>query len=135
VKKVKPELALGTKHSIQIKVTKEMFAQFEGKMVHPVYSTATMVYHMEWVSRQIILPVLELSEEGMGAEVKLKHLAPATEGMIINFEATVIKLEKNIIVTKVEAAADGKLVGQGEVTQVVLPKSKIELLIGIKNNR
>ncbi|WP_404457727.1 thioesterase family protein [Sutcliffiella horikoshii] len=126
---MKPELTLGTKHSIQITVTNEMFAQFEGELVHPVYSTAMMVYHMEWVSRQIILRVLEETEEGMGAEVKVKHLAPAKEGTILTLEATVVGLKKNFIITKVLIFSEDRVVGEGEVTQVILPKSKIITMI------
>ncbi|NLP49904.1 hotdog domain-containing protein [Bacillus sp. RO1] len=126
---MKPELTLGTKHSIQITVSNKMFAQFEGELVHPVYSTATMVYHMEWVSRQIILKVLEETEEGMGAEVKVKHLAPATEGTILTLEGTVVGLKKNFIITKVLIFSDDRVVGEGEVTQVILPKSKIKKMI------
>ncbi|KMJ59599.1 thioesterase [Bacillus sp. LL01] len=129
------DLTVGAKHSIQITVTKDMFAQFEGKLVHPVYSTATMVYHMEWVSRQMILGILAEEEEGMGTEVKVKHLAPATEGTILTLEATVISRKKNFITTKVQAFSQDRVVGEGEVTQVILPKSKIESMIGNKNNR
>ena len=126
---MKPELTLGTKHSIQITVSNKMFAQFEGELVHPVYSTAMMVYHMEWASRQIILGVLEETEEGMGAEVKVKHLAPATEGTILTIEATVVAHKKNFIITKVLIFSEDRVVGEGEVTQVILPKSKIQAMI------
>ncbi|TYS63640.1 thioesterase [Sutcliffiella horikoshii] len=126
---MKQELTIGTKHSIQITVTNKMFAQFEGELVHPVYSTATMVYHMEWVSRQIILKVLEETEEGMGAEVKVKHLAPVTEGTLLTLEATVVGLKKNFIITKVLIFSKDRVVGEGEVTQVILPKSKINTMI------
>ncbi len=126
---MKPELTLGTKHSIEIIVTNEMFAQFEGELVHPVYSTAMMVYHMEWVSRQIILGVLDETEEGMGAEVKVKHLAPAKEGTILTLEATVVGLKKNFIITKVLIFSEDRVVGEGEVTQVILQKSKIKSMI------
>ncbi|MGD6778095.1 MULTISPECIES: thioesterase family protein [Bacillaceae] len=126
---MKPELTLGTKHSIQITVTNKMFAQFEGELVHPVYSTAMMVYHMEWASRQIILGVLEETEEGMGAEVKVKHLAPATEGTVLTIEATVVDLKKNFIITKVQILSKDRVIGEGEVTQVILPKSKIRAMI------
>lgn len=126
---MKPKLTIGTKHFIQITVTKEMFAQFEGELVHPVYSTAMMVYHMEWVSRQIILGMLDETEEGMGAEVKVKHLAPAKEGTILTLEATIVALKKNFIITKVLISSEDRVVGEGEVTQVILPKSKIKTMI------
>lgn len=127
---MKPGLKEGAKKSLKIKVTPSMFAQFEGTVVHPVYSTATMVYHMEWVSRQIILPFLEKEEEGMGAEVSVKHLSPAAEGTELVLEANVISVNRNTILTEVTAKAGERLVGTGEIKQAVLPKSKINRIIG-----
>jgi predicted thioesterase len=127
---LKPGLKEGIQKRLTIKVTPSMFAQFEGKVVHPVYSTATMVYHMEWVSRQIILPFLEEEEEGMGAEVSVKHLSPAAEGTELVLEAKVIRLNRNSILTEVTVKAGERFVGTGEVKQAVLPKSKINRIIG-----
>lgn len=124
-------LKAGHSASINIIVTPDMFARFEGQLVHPVYSTVTMVYHMEWVSRQIILPYLEGHEEGMGGAVTVKHIAPCTEGADVTVTATVTDLQANIVITNVRAESRGRLIGIGEVKQVILPKTKIsELLIG-----
>lgn len=49
---------------MSITVTEDMIAAFGGEMVHPVLSTVTMVYYMEWVGRKVILPFLEEGEEG-----------------------------------------------------------------------
>lgn len=124
-------LIAGRTASIDVIVTPEMFARFEGKVVHPVYSTVSMVYHMEWVSRQIIVPFLEDHEEGMGGAVTVKHIAPCIEGAEVTVTATVTCLQANTILTNVRAESKGRLIGVGEVKQVVLPKAKItELLTG-----
>jgi fluoroacetyl-CoA thioesterase len=124
-------LIAGQTASIDVIVTPEMFARFEGKVVHPVYSTVSMVYHMEWVSRQIIVPFLEDHEEGMGGAVTVKHIAPCIEGAEVTVTATVTGLQANTILTNVRAESKGRLIGVGEVKQVVLPKEKInELLTG-----
>ncbi len=124
-------LKAGHTASIEVIVTPDMFARFEGKLVHPVYSTVSMVYHMEWASRQIILPFLEDDEEGMGGAVTVKHIAPCIEGAEVVITATVTDLQDNTILTNVRAETKGRLVGVGEVKQVVLPKARItELLTG-----
>lgn len=124
-------LKAGHTSSIDVIVTPDMFARFEGKLVHPVYSTVSMVYHMEWVSRQIILPFLEDDEEGMGGAVTVKHIAPCVEGARVTVTATVTDLHANTILTNVKAESKGRLIGVGEVKQVILPKVKItELLTG-----
>lgn len=122
---MKRGMEVGREETIEIKVTADMFAAFEGEVVHPVYSTVAMTYHMEWVSRKIILPFLESHEEGMGASVRLKHLAASPLGSIVTLTATLVELSENIVVTKVTASNHLGIIGKGEVKQVILPKEKI----------
>jgi fluoroacetyl-CoA thioesterase len=123
---MKPGMKVGETAVVQAVVTPDMFAQFEGKVVHPAYSTVSLVYHMEWASRKIILPYLEEDEEGMGAAVYVKHIAPTTEGSTITVTATLTELRDNVVMTKVEARNEAQLIGVGEVKQVILPKQKIQ---------
>ena len=123
---MKDGIQIGDTASVTARVIPEMFAQFDGEVVHPVYSTVAMVYHMEWASRKIILPYLEDEEEGMGAAVSLKHIAPTTEGSTVTVTATVTALSNNVVVTKVEAWNEETVIGIGEVKQVILPKKEIE---------
>ncbi|RIW33264.1 thioesterase [Bacillus salacetis] len=122
---MKSGMMVGQTASITAAVTPEMFAQFDGEVVHPVYSTVSMVYHMEWASRKIILPYLEEGEEGMGGAVSMKHIAPSGEGTSVTITATLTELRSNVVITKVEARNENGLIGVGEVKQVILPKEKI----------
>lgn len=123
---MKPGMEVGQKASITATVTPEMFAQFEGNVVHPAYSTVSMVYHMEWAARQIILPYLEDLEEGIGGAVTAKHLAPTPAGEQITVTATLTELKGKSVITDVEVYNSKSLVGKGEVTQFILPKKDIE---------
>ncbi|WP_431312292.1 thioesterase family protein [Sporosarcina oncorhynchi] len=116
---------VGREETIVITVTEDMFASFEGQVVHPVYSTVAMTHHMEWVSRKIILPFLEDDEEGMGASVQLKHLSASPLGTTVSLTATLVEYRDNKVVTKVTASNHLGLIGKGEVVQVILPKVKI----------
>ncbi|GGA29520.1 thioesterase family protein [Psychrobacillus lasiicapitis] len=118
-------MEIGREENIQISVTEDMFASFEGKIVHPVYSTVTMTYHMEWVSRKIILPFLEDHEEGMGASVKLSHIAPSPLGTVVTLTATLVEVQDNVVLTKIVASNQLGIIGKGEVKQVILPKKII----------
>ncbi|EIT85808.1 hypothetical protein A374_08234 [Fictibacillus macauensis ZFHKF-1] len=122
---MKPGIKIGDEAVITATVTPEMFAQFEGSLVHPAYSTVSMVYHMEWAARQIILPFLEEGEEGIGGGVSAKHLAPTPEGMNLTITATVTELTGKTVVCKVKVANEKMVVGEGDVTQYILSKEKI----------
>ena len=118
-------MEVGREETIEIIVTEDMFAVFEGDIVHPVYSTVAMTYHMEWVSRKIILPFLEDHEEGMGASVQLKHIAPSPLGSTVTLTATLVELRDNIVLTRVTAKNRLGVIGEGKVKQVILTKEKI----------
>ncbi|MEK5522196.1 thioesterase [Heyndrickxia sporothermodurans] len=126
---MKEGMEIGQTATIEFEVTPDMFAGFEGKVVHEAYSTVSMVYHMEWVSRKIILPYLEAHEEGMGGAVSIKHIAPTTSKTRVKVKATLIELKNNIVITRTEAWNDQGLIGHGEVKQVILPKEKITQMI------
>lgn len=126
---MKEQLKIGDTAIVEVMVTPDMFAQFEGEIVHPAYSTVAMVYHMEWASRKIILPFLEEHEEGMGGAVSVKHLAPSIEGSQLIITATVSALKGNSVMTKVSVKHGERLIGTGEVKQVILSKSKIANLL------
>ncbi|RLQ97409.1 thioesterase family protein [Falsibacillus albus] len=122
---MKDGMEVGQTAEVTFEVTPEMFAQFGGEVVHPAYSTVSMVYHMELASRKIILSYLEDHEEGIGGAVSVKHVAPTGEGTIVTVRATLIELKKNVVITKTEAFIASGMIGLGEVTQVILPKADI----------
>ncbi|MED1202975.1 thioesterase family protein [Heyndrickxia acidicola] len=133
---MKSGMEIGRTSNITFTVTPEMFAQFEGEIVHEAYSTVSMVYHMEWASRKIILPFLEEDEEGIGGAVEVKHIAPTGPGTIVNIKATLTKVKENVIITETEATNEKGLIGKGRVKQVVLKKADIHRKLmesGIKN--
>lgn len=123
---MKKGLKVGNTETMSITVTSDMVAQFEGRVVHPAYSTVSLVYHMEWASRKLILPFLESHEEGIGAAVQVKHIAPSAVGSVITVTATVTELRDNIVISAVDVKNQLGMIGKGEVKQVILPKKVIK---------
>jgi fluoroacetyl-CoA thioesterase len=126
---MKPGMEVGIAETLKIIVTKDMFATFEGEVIHPVYSTVAMTYHMEWVSRKIILPFLENHEEGMGASVQVKHISPSLNGSEVTLTATITELQANEVLTTIDVYNNFRLIGKGKVKQVILPKETITKMI------
>jgi fluoroacetyl-CoA thioesterase len=107
--------------TVEITVTPAMRPAFDGDAVHEVYGTASMIGHMELAARQVILPAREDGEEGIGYHVDVTHLAPAPVGMQVTVMATLAEVAGNRVTCAVEARSRKGLIGQGTVTQVMLP--------------
>ena len=93
-------------------------------MVHRVYGTGAMVRDMEYAARLVLLPLLEAGEEGVGAEVWCRHVAPVPVGAAVELAATVTQQTARRLVCRVQARCDGRLVGEGTVTQVIVDAAR-----------
>jgi fluoroacetyl-CoA thioesterase len=102
-------------------VTDADVAAFSGGVVHRVYGTAAMVRDMEYTARLVLLDLLEPGEEGVGAEVWCRHLAPVPVGAAVELRAEAVEQDAGRLVCRVEAWRDGALAGEGRVVQVVVP--------------
>lgn len=116
-----------------ITVTPEMVATFEELgPVHPLYSTWSMVRHMELACRKIILPYLESGEDAVGHSISVNHLAPTGIGERVTARARLIEVDGRRIVCAVEARNEHERIGEGTQVQMLVSKealaSRIEQL-------
>lgn len=123
---MKKGLTAGLSQSLEVEITEEMFAHFHGEVVHPVYSTAAMVYHMECVSRDLLLPYLEEQEESAGAAVTVNHIFPSAYGSKVVHVATLSEITPRRVTATVIARNENGIIGEGEVTQAILPKHSMQ---------
>lgn len=122
---MKPGLKAGDRFEFSIQVREDMQPQFEGTLIHPLYSTAAMLNHMEWAARQHVLPYLEPGEESVGYHIDLKHLAPTPVGATVVIRSTVIKVGRTKVVSQVEAWHQQTKIGEGMLTQALVPIQKL----------
>lgn len=123
---MKPGLKVGMSETLEITVTKDMFAIFDEEVIHPAYSTASMVKHMEQVSRQLILPFLEPHEESAGAKVSMTHIAPTPEGSKVTCVALLTSSTEKIVTTEVVVKNALGVIGKGTVSIALLQKGYME---------
>lgn len=131
---MKPGLTVGHTYEFSVQVEKEMQAQFGGRVIHPLYSTAAMIAHMEWASRQHILPYLEEGEEGVGHHVDVKHLAPTPVGATVTIRSTVEEITAKRVVSHVEAWYDQTQIGAGQFEQALVPLETLYRQIPSQNS-
>ena len=112
----------GTSARVDAVVAPNMVATLGGQAVHPVLATARMIEWMEWASRLVILPFLEPGEDAVGYAVSVVHRRPTPVGAAFWAVARFQRQDqKRIITTVVAYNADGPI-GEGEVTQVLVPR-------------
>lgn len=115
-------LVPGAEAQVTVTVTNDMLARFEELgLVHPVYSTWSMVRHMELASRKVILPYLEPDEEAVGYSVSVTHLAPAPLGATVTARARLVRIEGNQVICATSALSGSTTIGEGTTVQVVVP--------------
>ena len=124
---VKAGLKAGAEATVQITVTPEMVATFEELgSVHPLYSTWSMVRHMELASRKIILPYLEPGEDAVGYSVSVTHLAPTGIGERVTVRARLAEIDGRRIVCAVEAHNEHEKIAEGTQVQMLVRKDRLK---------
>ncbi len=126
---MKPSLTVGTTAEVIAEVTEDMCPAFDGVIVHRVYSTWSMAYHMELAARKVLAPHLEDHEEGIGSSLSIEHVAPTPVGHTVRVTAQAIEVDDTTVVCDVTAYDGDRLVGRGRQVQRVLPKRRLEALI------
>ncbi|WP_051343840.1 thioesterase family protein [Alicyclobacillus herbarius] len=116
---------VGVEAVVEDTVAESMRARFGSHVIHEVYGTAAMVYHMEWAARRVILPYLEADEEGIGAGVQVRHLHPAPVGAAIRARAVCTTYEGSRVVCAVQVWRGDTLLGDGVVEQRVVHREML----------
>jgi len=126
---MKPDLKPGVRAEVSAVITEEMCPAFDGVIVHRVYSTWSLAYHMELAARRVLAPHLEANEEGIGSHLSIDHLAPTPVGKTVRVVATCTELDSSKVVCDVVAYEGERVVGRGKQVQRVFPKEVIQSLI------
>jgi predicted thioesterase len=123
---MKPAIKVGQSAEVEIIVTAAMQAQFNQEVVHSLYSTATLVNHMEWAARKAILPYLDEHEEAMGSMVEVHHLLPTLTNMQVKVIATISNIKDKKVECEVEAFNSRGKIGKGRIVQAIVDKKWLQ---------
>ncbi len=93
---------------------------FDGVVVHEVYGTAFVVRDMERTARLALVPLLEAGEEGVGREVRVRHVAPTPFGRTVVFTATVTAFDDRTLTTEIVAKDGDRVIATGAVVQGIV---------------
>ncbi|MDC1395760.1 hypothetical protein N8368_04570 [Bacteroidia bacterium] len=115
-------------------VSKKDAAAFNGVMVHPYYSTYAVARDAEWTSRQFVIDMKEVDEEGIGTFVNVEHKSPAKIGDTVRFIATLKSVNRNEVICGITAKVGGRLIANIETGQKILDEDELASLKRVANS-
>lgn len=109
--------AVGEEATLEVTVSEDMLVDILGRRIHPVYSTVSMVKHVEEASRLLIEPHLRDGEDGTGYAVSVVHERPARVGQQLRVVARATRVDDQECESEVEVVGPDGRVGRGTVLQ------------------
>ena len=100
-------------------------ARFHGSVVHPVCSTFALAREVEWTTRQFVLEMKDVDEEGIGTYLQISHLGPAFVGEEIAIRGTFNALTGTELICSFEARVGKRIIATGKTGQKILKLDKI----------
>ncbi|MGY2896194.1 thioesterase family protein [Deinococcus sp. UYEF24] len=121
-------VTIGEQAVLEVLVTPAMTVRFgELGELHPVYATYELARHFEEVGRKLLLPHLEDGEDGLGTEIRVRHLRSALPGMRVTLTATAEQIEGRRLSVSVQAVSElGEVVATGSTEQYVTSAQRIQ---------
>jgi predicted thioesterase len=93
---------------------------FAGDSLPAVLCTPALVGFLENTARRALMPFLDPTEQTVGTEIELRHLAPTPLGETVTCRARVIGVEGSRITLQVEARDEHELIARGLHTRHVI---------------
>lgn len=116
----------GQSATLQFEVTEADTAAAVGSGDLPVLGTPRLLAWCEAATCAAIAETLEPSRTSVGTRVSLEHLAASPVGERVEVQASVAYVDGRLVRFSVAAShvSDGKVVGTGEVTRVVVDRER-----------
>jgi len=101
-------------------VGQEDTAEALGSGSLPVLGTPRLLAWCEATTCAALAPALDDGQTSVGTRITLEHTAPSALGATVQVTASAVHVDGKLVRFSVAARQDGKLVGSGEVTRVVV---------------
>ena len=108
---MKDTLTVGSTITKRYDVTEDVTIGFMGDDLR-VYSTPSMVLHVEQTCRDLMVEHADEGEDSVGARVEIDHLGPTLNGMWVEVSAKVVDIEGPRVTFEVEVNDALDKVGQ-----------------------
>jgi len=129
-----PDTPIGASHNFEVLVTKDNAISFLGRDDARVLATPWLIMYLEMTSRDTIKPFLLDSEDTVGTQVNVKHLAATPIGMKARFLAEVIGLNGRRVEFRVEAWDEVDKIAEGTHERFIVDVAKFASRVNAKRS-
>jgi fluoroacetyl-CoA thioesterase len=123
-------IAPGLTASLSFTVTTADTAQALGSGSLPVLGTPRLLAWCEAATCAALEAHLDEGRTSVGTRIGLEHLAPSGVGAVIEVTAAVAHVDGRLVRFTVTGHCDGRLIGAGEVTRVIVDADRFMGRIG-----
>ena len=123
-------LVAGLSTAIERTVTEEDTAAAVGSGSLPVLGTPVLLAWCEAATCAAIEPCLVEGQTTVGTRVSVEHLMPSAVGAVVRVTAGTTHVDGRLVRFSVAARQNGKLVGSGEITRVVVEAERFLSRLG-----
>ena len=117
-------LSAGLQASLSFTVTESDTALAVGSGSLSVLGTPRLIAWMEAATCAAIAEQLDDGQTSVGTRVEIQHLAPSRVGAKIEVVASTSHVDGKLVRFSASTKQDGKLIGSGEITRVVVESER-----------
>lgn len=113
------KLELGRTLTVEWVVGEEHSAERFGNPGVPVFATPSVVWLLDSLAHQCLVPTLEPGQGTLGTKIEIEHLAATPVGMKVTGKAEVAHIDGKRVLMRVEAHDECDLIARGTIERYI----------------
>src|SRR5688500_18310209 len=128
------QIPIGLTRQTEVLVTSDNAISFLGREDARVLATPWLIMYLEMTSRDTVKPFLLDSEDTVGTQVNIKHLASTPIGKTARFLAEVVGLNGRRVEFRVEVWSDSEKIAEGTHERFIIDVAKFAVQVNAKRS-
>jgi fluoroacetyl-CoA thioesterase len=115
----KEELKVGRILDVEWVAGPQHSAENFGNPGVPVFATPAVVWLLDSLAHQVIVPTLDKDQGTLGTKIDIEHLAATPMGMKVRARAEVVQIDGKRVLVKVEAHDEAEMIARGTIERYI----------------
>jgi len=115
----KESLAIGRTLEVEWIAASPHSAENFGNPGVPVFATPAVVWLLDSLAHQVIVPTLEKDQGTLGTKINIEHLAATPMGMKVRAKAEVAQIDGKRVLVNVEAHDEVEMIARGTIERYI----------------